>query len=120
VRRITEVDVLPQGIVDAEVEIVRLESGPAASGRPPRGRKYGDLVHGLLAHTSLPPDRAEIEALANVHEVGARMEASDRQQAVDIVVRTFAHPLVSSALKAQRVHREYPVTTKRTETYMRV
>ena len=38
------------------------------------------------------------------------MEASDRQQAVEIVVRTLAHPLVASAMKAQRVHREYPVT----------
>jgi ATP-dependent exoDNAse (exonuclease V) beta subunit len=38
------------------------------------------------------------------------MEESARQQAVDIVIRTFAHPLVSSAFNAQRVHREYPVT----------
>jgi ATP-dependent exoDNAse (exonuclease V) beta subunit len=110
VRRITEVDVFPQGIADAEVEILRLESGPAPAGRPPRGRNYGDLVHGLLAQALFPPERAEIEALATVHEIGARMEASDRQQAVDIVLRTFAHPVVSSALKAQRVHREYPVT----------
>jgi ATP-dependent exoDNAse (exonuclease V) beta subunit len=110
VRRITEVDVLPEGIADEEVEILRLDSGPTTSRIAPRGRKHGDLVHALLAHASFPPDRAEIEALATVHEVGLRMEASARQQAVDIVVRTFAHPLVSSALKAQRVHREYPVT----------
>jgi ATP-dependent exoDNAse (exonuclease V) beta subunit len=110
VRRITEVDVLPEGIADDEVEILRLDSGPTTAGMAPRGRKHGDLVHALLAHASFPPDRAEIEALATVHEVGLRMEASARQQAVDIVVRTFAYPLVSSALKAQRVHREYPVT----------
>jgi ATP-dependent exoDNAse (exonuclease V) beta subunit len=110
VRRITEVDVLPEGIADDEVEILRLDSGPTTAGMAPRGRKHGDLVHALLAHASFPPDRAEIEALATVHEVGLRMEASARQQAVDIVVRTFAYPLVSSALNAQRVHREYPVT----------
>jgi ATP-dependent exoDNAse (exonuclease V) beta subunit len=110
VRRITEVDTLPEGIKDAEVEILRLDSGSDTVGRPPRGRKYGDLVHALLAHASFPPDRAEIEALATVHEIGSRMEASDRQQTVDTVVRTLAHPLVSSAFQAQRVHREHPVT----------
>ena len=109
-RRITEVDVLPEGIADAEVEILRLDSGPPTAGRPPRGRKHGDLVHALLAHASFPPDRAEIEGLATVHEIGSRMPAGTRQQAVDLVVRTFAHPLVSSALQSQRVHREYPVT----------
>jgi ATP-dependent helicase/nuclease subunit A len=110
VRPITEVDALPEGIGDTEVEILCLDTRPTTAGRPPRGRKHGDLVHALLAHASFPPARAEIEALAIAHEVGSRMEASARQQAVDIVVRTFAHPLVSSALQSQRVHREYPVT----------
>jgi ATP-dependent exoDNAse (exonuclease V) beta subunit len=110
VRRITDVDVLPEGIADTKVEILRLDPGPTTAGRPPRGRKHGDLVHALLAHAAFPPDRIGIEALATVHEIGSRMPAGTRQQAVDLVVRTFAHPLVSSALQSQRVHREYPVT----------
>ena len=38
------------------------------------------------------------------HEIGSRMTAGDRQQTVDTVVRTLAHPLVSSAFEAQRMH----------------
>ena len=114
-RRITEVDVLPEGIADAQIEILRLDSPPVFAGRPPRGRKYGDLVHALLAHASFPPDRAEIEALATAHEIGASMSASHRQAAVDTVVRTLAHPLVTSAFQAQRVHREYPATYEANE-----
>src|SRR5260370_39599446 len=53
-RRITEVDVLPEGIADEEVEILRLDSGPTTSGTAPRGRKHGDLVHALLPHASFP------------------------------------------------------------------
>jgi ATP-dependent exoDNAse (exonuclease V) beta subunit len=109
VRRITEVDALPEGIADAEIEIMRLDS-PVTAGKPLRGRKYGDLVHALLAHALFPPDRAEIEARATTDEIGSRMDASYRQRAIDTVVRTLAHPLVSSACQAQRVHREYPVT----------
>ena len=110
VRRITDVDVLPEGVADAKVEILRLDPGPTTAGGTPRGRKYGDLVHALLARAAFPPDRIGIEALATVHEIGSRMSAGARQQAVDLVIRTFAHPLVSSAFQAQRINREYPVT----------
>jgi ATP-dependent helicase/nuclease subunit A len=110
VRRITDVDVLPEDVADVKVEILRLDPGPTTVSALPRGRKHGDLVHALLAQAAFPPDRIGIEALATVHEIGSRMSAAARQQAVDLVVRTLAHPLVSSALKAKRVHREYPVT----------
>jgi ATP-dependent helicase/nuclease subunit A len=109
VRRITEAEVLPAGVPDGQVEIILLDV-PAAAGGLKRGRKYGDLVHGLLAHADSPADRAGIEARATAHEIGSRMTAADRQQAVDTVVRTLAHPLVLGAFQAQRMHREYPVT----------
>ena len=38
------------------------------------------------------------------------MSAGDRQFAIDSVLRTLAHPLLSEAFRAQRMHREYPVT----------
>jgi len=110
VRRITEAESLPEGVSEGEVEIVRLDVPAIAASKPPRGRKYGDLVHALLAHAAFPADRAGIEAQATAHEIGSRMTAGDRQQAVDAVVRTLAHTLVSGAFQAQRMHREYPVT----------
>jgi hypothetical protein len=55
VRRITDVDVLPEGIADVKVEILRLDLGPTTVGALPRGRKHGDLVHALLAHAAFPP-----------------------------------------------------------------
>jgi hypothetical protein len=107
-RRITEAEALPEGVSEGEVEIIRLDvPAIAASGRK-RGRKYGDLVHALLAHAEFPADRTGIEAQATAHEIGSRMTAGDRQQTVDTVIRTLAHPLVSSAFTAQRMHREYP------------
>jgi ATP-dependent helicase/nuclease subunit A len=63
-RRITEAEALPEGMSEGEVEIIGLD-GPAitASGRK-RGRKYGDLVHALLAQAEFPADQAGIEAQA--------------------------------------------------------
>lgn len=109
VRRITEVDTLPDGLA-FEVEIARVESAPGAQKGIKRGRKYGDLVHALLARADYQPDRAALEAQAAAHEIGARMSAGDRQFAIDSVLRTLAHPLLSEAFRAQRMHREYPVT----------
>ncbi len=48
VRRITEAESLPEGVSEGEVEIVRLDAPAMAASKPPRGRKYGDLVHALL------------------------------------------------------------------------
>jgi ATP-dependent exoDNAse (exonuclease V) beta subunit len=109
-RRITEAEDLPEGMSAGEVEIIRLDvPAIAASGRK-RGRKYGDLVHALLAHAEFPADRTGLEAQATAHEIGSRMTAADRQQTVDTVIRTLTHKLVSGAFTAQRMHREYPVT----------
>jgi ATP-dependent helicase/nuclease subunit A len=109
VRRITEVDELPPG-VSAEVEIINLEAPAGEGPRVKRGRKYGDLVHALLGRAGHPPDRTAVEALAAAHDIGSNMAAGDRQFAVELVVRTLAHPLLSAAFRSERVHREYPVT----------
>jgi ATP-dependent exoDNAse (exonuclease V) beta subunit len=38
------------------------------------------------------------------------MSETERQLVVDVVLRALAHPLISAAFSAKRVHREYPVT----------
>ena len=108
IRRITEVEGLPDGM-ESDVEIIRLESSAQAR-RLRRGRKYGDLVHALLAQAEYPANRAGIEALATVHEIGSKMTAGEREAAIEVAVRTFSHPLVTAAFASERVHREFPVT----------
>jgi ATP-dependent exoDNAse (exonuclease V) beta subunit len=107
--RITEMDSLPAG-VSADVEIVGIDAFIETKASPKRGRKYGDLVHSLLASAEYPPDHAKVEALAAVHELGSRMSPIDRHAIVNVVTGTLAHPLLLAAFSAQRVHREYPVT----------
>jgi len=41
-----------------------------------------------------------------------RKVESARQFVVDVVLHTLAHPLLSAAFGAKRVHREYPVTSE--------
>jgi ATP-dependent exoDNAse (exonuclease V) beta subunit len=107
IRRITEVDALPEG-VEAEVEI-RPVSGAEAVGIN-RGRKYGDLVHALLARAEYPVDRAELAARAVALEIGSTLSELERGAAVDVVARCLDHPLLVEARKAERVYRELPVT----------
>jgi ATP-dependent exoDNAse (exonuclease V) beta subunit len=107
IRRISELDALPEG-VEAEVEI-RSVSAPEAV-RIKRGRKYGDLVHALLARARPPVDRARLEARAAAYEIGAALSEGDRQAAVEAVLRCLEDPLLAEARRAERVHREYPIT----------
>jgi ATP-dependent exoDNAse (exonuclease V) beta subunit len=107
IRRISELDALPEG-VEAEVEI-RSVSAPE-SVRIKRGRKYGDLVHALLARTRPPVDRALLEVRAAAYEIGAALSEGDRQAAVEAVLRCLEDPLLVEARRAERVHREYPIT----------
>ena len=108
VRRITEIDRLPEG-VEAEVEVIPVTEIREGA-RVKRGRRYGDLVHALLARAEYPVDKARLGAWAAADQFGSTLSEADRQAAVDSVVRCLDHPLMAEARGAERVHREYPVT----------
>jgi ATP-dependent exoDNAse (exonuclease V) beta subunit len=108
IRPITEVDVLPAG-VQTDVEIIPVPRG-LETVRVRRGAKYGDLVHALLARAEYPMDKARLAALAAAYEIGSTLTETEREAAVDAVLRGLNHPLLFEARSAERVYREYPVT----------
>jgi ATP-dependent exoDNAse (exonuclease V) beta subunit len=80
-------------------------------GTRPGGRRFGALVHAVLAMTPLDAQRPEIEHLVVVQGrlVGASPE--EEAAAVSAVQRTLAHPILRRAagVGAAKVHRETPV-----------
>ena len=106
-RSITAVDVLPDG-EEAEVEIRSVAAPDAA--RTKRGRKYGDLVHALLAQAEYPANQARLAARARACEIDGGLSEPERSAAVEAVLRCLEHPLLVEARRAVRVHREYPVS----------
>jgi ATP-dependent exoDNAse (exonuclease V) beta subunit len=90
------------------VEIVEL---PRAADRP-SGRRFGALVHAVLASVPLDGDLAAIQRLATIH--GRILGATEEEiaSASEIVHATLAHPLLNRARDAAqhgRCRREVPV-----------
>jgi ATP-dependent helicase/nuclease subunit A len=109
VKRITDVETLPERF-ETEVEIMGTNVPASAESSGKRGRKYGDLLHAILARVDYPAERIGIDAQTAAHEIGSTMSETERQFVVDVVFRTLAHPLISAAFSAKQVRREYPVT----------
>lgn len=82
----------------------------AKLGERPGGRRFGTLVHLILRDAGF--DAALIEALAKVH--GRALGAPDAEvaAAIEAVQAGLKHPLLDRARKAERSHRELPVTLK--------
>jgi ATP-dependent exoDNAse (exonuclease V) beta subunit len=98
----------PAGSKLPAVEIVEL---PRASDRP-TGRRFGALVHAVLASVPLDADRSVSQRIATIH--GRILGATEKEidAAVDGVCAALAHPLfddVRAALQAGRCRREVPV-----------
>jgi len=90
------------------IDVVRLDSIAAR----PHGRRFGTLVHSVLASAPLDADRSTIAALAASH--ARLMGASDEEvsAAVACVVAALAHPVFDRARTASadgRCRREVPV-----------
>jgi ATP-dependent exoDNAse (exonuclease V) beta subunit len=89
----------------------------AAPGPRPSGRRFGILVHALLANVPLEATAADVRDLAVVH---ARMLAAtdaEREAAAAIVARVTAHELWQQARAAaasgRACHREAPISVLR-------
>jgi ATP-dependent exoDNAse (exonuclease V) beta subunit len=90
------------------VEIVEL---PRAADRP-SGRRFGALVHAVLASVPLSGDLNAIQGLATIH--GRILGATEEEiaSASGIVRATLAHPLLNDARNAAqqgRCRREVPI-----------
>jgi ATP-dependent exoDNAse (exonuclease V) beta subunit len=88
--------------------VVAIESVDAPSPRP-HGRRFGTLVHAVLAAIDLDAERA---AVADVAALQARLlgaPAEEEAAAVETVVRALAHPILRRAAAAPQCRRETPV-----------
>jgi ATP-dependent exoDNAse (exonuclease V) beta subunit len=96
------------------VEIVEL---PRAANRP-SGRRFGTLVHAVLASVPLNGDLSAVQRLANIHGriLGAAQE--EIGSAAEIVHRALAHPLMQHARNAAQqglCRREVPIAWRDTK-----
>ncbi len=75
----------------------------------PSGPRFGTLVHSILQDVDYGADHQGIELLATMH--GRLLGASPQevQAAVAPVQSALSHELLTRALAADRMHREYPV-----------
>ncbi len=88
---------------------VELGATAASRGERPSGRRFGTLVHAVMADIKLDAENDAIGALVALHGriVGASEE--EREAAEVAVKAALAHPLLQRARNSQRRHREYPV-----------
>ncbi len=103
------------GAVDVDVAIESAASGE----RRPHGKRFGTLVHGVLATVGLDGDADDV---ARAAELQGRLLGAPRDEVVAAaatVTRALAHPLVrraAAAARAGRCRREAPVTVRIGET----
>ncbi|MGQ0736879.1 MAG: UvrD-helicase domain-containing protein [Acidobacteriota bacterium] len=78
------------------------------------GRRYGVLVHALLASAPLDATAGQVRDVAAVHARVLGASAAEREAAAHAVVHTLAHPLMADARAAladgRSVRREAPIT----------
>jgi ATP-dependent exoDNAse (exonuclease V) beta subunit len=92
-------------------EVVVLDASPGIA--RPGGRRFGTLVHGVLAGVPLDADRDAIAELAALH---GRIHAAPDEEvaaATRLVEAALAHPLMLRAREAERrgrCRRETPIT----------
>lgn len=89
---------------------VAIESaGDSRSGKRPHGKRFGILVHAVLATVSLDADKDQIADAARIQ--GRVLGASDEEvvAAGDVVGSALAHPLLARARAAERALREVAV-----------
>jgi ATP-dependent exoDNAse (exonuclease V) beta subunit len=88
---------------------VRLEATSASREKRPHGKRFGSLVHAILATVPLDASRGAVETHARTQ---ARMfSANDREvaAAIDAVHAALEHPLLRRARRASNVRRESPI-----------
>jgi ATP-dependent exoDNAse (exonuclease V) beta subunit len=101
---------------DLKLPLVEIVELPRAANRP-TGRRFGVLVHAVLASVPLDGDMSVIQRLAAIHGriLGAPVEEIDA--ASEVVRAALAHPLFDDARHAARqgrCRREAPVAWRDT------
>jgi len=93
--------------------VIALERTSIERAGRPRGKRFGTLVHALLAESPLDAGRDLLVELARVQARLLGSTADEERAAVDAVVAALDHPLFVRARAASEVHREVPVVHSR-------
>ncbi|MEW5739528.1 MAG: UvrD-helicase domain-containing protein [Myxococcota bacterium] len=89
----------PPGLIALE------DSGVPREGRP-KGRRFGELVHAVLAVVPLDASRALVTNAVAAQGRALLSSAAEQSAAVEAVLAALAHPLMQAARSAQQVRRE--------------
>ncbi len=96
---------------------VRVESCAPAAGPRPHGRRFGTLVHAVLATVDLEAGRSGVESVGALHARLLGAPDDERLAAVAATIRALEHPLLRRAADAARTgdcRRETPVAIRLT------
>jgi ATP-dependent exoDNAse (exonuclease V) beta subunit len=118
--RVREVGAVPARVVETATEQAARGGAPATEvvvesvdvpGPRPHGKRFGTLVHAVLAAVALDADRASVADVTALH--GRLLGATDEEveAAIETTVRALAHPVMRRATSAGagRCRRESPV-----------
>jgi ATP-dependent exoDNAse (exonuclease V) beta subunit len=89
----------PAGLIGLE------DSGVPRAGRP-KGRRFGELVHAVLATVPLDAQRPLVTNAVAAHGRALLASPAEQMAAVEAVLAALAHPLLEAARAAQVVRRE--------------
>jgi ATP-dependent exoDNAse (exonuclease V) beta subunit len=89
-------------------EVAILSSNPAA--RSCGGKRFGTLVHAVLAAVPLSADEATVETMTTTLGRLGNVPAAEVREAARAVTRALACPVFDRARAATRVFRELPLT----------
>jgi ATP-dependent exoDNAse (exonuclease V) beta subunit len=100
---------------EGDVGAVPLEHTDAPREGRPRGKRFGTLVHGVLAEAPFGASRDDVAAIARALARHEDAPAAEIDAAVEAAIAAFAHPLlVRAAAAAARgeCRREAPITQR--------
>ena len=97
------------GLTADAAEAVSLVAIPGRDPTRPGGKRFGTLVHEVLAHAAFDDAPSQIEALAK--SLARTLDATDDEvaAAIEAVTAALAHPLLRGAAESAVCHREMPV-----------
>jgi hypothetical protein len=97
------------GLSEPDLRRIRIETVSRADIERPSGRRFGALVHAVLAAVDLDASANEITAVVQANARLIDATAGEIDATVKIVRRALQHPLLQRAARAKVVRRETPI-----------
>jgi ATP-dependent exoDNAse (exonuclease V) beta subunit len=97
------------GLSEQALARVQIEMVSRVDIERPGGRRFGALVHAVLAAVDFDASADEIGAVAQANARLIDATAAELDAAVTIVRSALKHPLIQRAARAQAVRRETPI-----------